>query len=165
MSLIAPAALKQTWQKLQPRERQLTLLAIVCILGTVLFNLYDWGAKTRSQLHRTLPQTQAALTRMQEDATELTRLKALPAPPAQTPPALKDAAQTAATARQLAIKVTLGTDGISFEGQAPLPGFVDWLASLQTDLRLSPTQLNFTPNAQSPHANVSGRLQTTSEGR
>lgn len=143
-SLLAPFKALGTWlDSRAPRERRLLkalagflpLAAAVAVLG--------WALDEQQRLDRRLPLALAELERMQQDATELARLKSMAPPPALTPTALAGAARAAAGARELKLDIEPGPDGLLVRGNAPLPALVDWLAAVQAEQGLRPTRLEY----------------------
>jgi type II secretory pathway component PulM len=124
-----------------PRERQLLRAASLLLPIVVAWAMFDWARSEQQRLDVRLPAAQASFERMQEDAAELARLRTLPPPTAIAPPALAAAARAAGDARGLSVSVDVRPEGLMVSGKASLPVLVDWLASIQADLRLRPVRL------------------------
>jgi type II secretory pathway component PulM len=91
------------------------------------------------RLRHALPQAQAAFARMQQDAAELSALRATPPLSRSADPV--GAARTAATAHGLELQLTATADGIEARGRAPAAPLLDWIATLHAELGLRATRV------------------------
>ncbi|TYC56575.1 hypothetical protein ETQ85_12030 [Zoogloea oleivorans] len=127
------ARLVQSWQAISPRERRLVLMAATVVgIGIVLTTL-DWSRNERIRLGRAVPRAEAQLEQVQESATEITRLRAQPAPQRPAATALLDMAQASAKSRGLALSIQSGGEGLHVKGQAGFDDLIAWLAAVQHD--------------------------------
>lgn len=127
------ARLVQSWQAISPRERRLVLMAATVVgIGIVLTTL-DWSRNERIRLGRAVPRAEAQLEQVQESATEITRLRAQPAPQRPATTTLLDMAQASAKSRGLALSIQSGGEGLHVKGQAGFDDLIAWLAAVQHD--------------------------------
>ncbi len=125
--------LLQSWQAISPRERKLLLMAAAVVGVGIVLSTLDWSRNERIRLGRALPRAEAQLERVQESATEITRLRAQPAPQRPAVAALLDMAQTSARSRGLGVSIQAGGEGLHVKGQASFDELVAWLAAVQHD--------------------------------
>lgn len=125
--------LLQSWQAISPRERKLLLMAAAVVGVGIVLTTLDWSRNERIRLGRALPRAEAQLERVQESATEITRLRAQPAPQRPAAAALLDMAQTSARSRGLGVSIQAGGEGLHVKGQASFDELVAWLAAVQHD--------------------------------
>jgi type II secretory pathway component PulM len=125
--------LRQSWQAISPRERKLLLMAAAVVGVGIVLSTLDWSRNERIRLGRALPRAEAQLERVQESATEITRLRAQPAPQRPAAAALLDMAQTSARSRGLGVSIQAGGEGLHVKGQASFDELVAWLAAVQHD--------------------------------
>lgn len=125
--------LLQSWQAISPRERKLLLMAAAVVGVGIVLSTLDWSRNERIRLGRALPRAEAQLERVQESATEITRLRAQPAPQRPAAAALLDMAQTSARSRGLGVSIQAGGEGLHVKGQASFDELVAWLAAVQHD--------------------------------
>lgn len=128
-----------------PRERQLMRVAGLLLPLAAAWATFDWTWSEQQRLALRLPAARASFERMQEDAAELARLRTLPPVTAVSSAALVAATSTAAEARGLRVSAAMSAEGVVVKGSATLPALVDWLASIQADLRLRPIRMKTTP--------------------
>jgi type II secretory pathway component PulM len=129
---VASALAKTWWTARAPRERAaLVAMAAVLALAATLAGL-DALLAERARLAHQLPQLHATLAQMQDDATELARLRTLPAPARGTGESL-GAAQAAARAAGLQLDIQLAGDGLEVRGHAALAPLAQWLAAMQAE--------------------------------
>ncbi|MCB1957375.1 MAG: type II secretion system protein M [Rhodocyclaceae bacterium] len=152
----ALTTIRQRLAAASPRERNALGLAGLVVGIGLLFSVGEWAYGERIRLAVRLPEAEARLARMQEQADELGRLKRTTAP-ADAPVVVRAAAARAsAEARGLAIEVEALPDGIMISGSGA-PGLVlDWLAALQAEQRLRPVELELV--ASEDGLDVDGRL-------
>ena len=140
------SATLQAWLAARaPRERQLLQAAGLLLPLAVAWAVFDWTWSEQQRLNQRLPVARAGFERMQEDAAELARLRSLPPITAVSTAALAAATAAAAEARGLNVSAAMSAEGLVVKGSAPLPVLVDWLASIQADLRLRPIRMKTTP--------------------
>lgn len=125
--------LRQSWQAISPRERKLLLMAAAVVGVGIVISTLDWSRNERIRLGRALPRAEAQLERVQESATEITRLRAQPALQRPAAAALLDMAQTSARSRGLGVSIQAGGEGLHVKGQASFDELVAWLAAVQHD--------------------------------
>lgn len=151
----ARAALRQRWQAAAPRERRLLALA-AALLGLLLaLGLAESAAEQRQRLRRALPQTTAQLAQMQGWADEIVALRGQPAPPRQAGPALLAALQAAARAEQLDVDLQLAGGVLQASGRGHFDAMLRWLAGVQRDYALRPTQLDIVRDGAQARLSVS----------
>ena len=150
------SALLNRYRAASARERRMLLLAAVVIVGALLLTLADWAHSEGQRLDRALPAAQARLARMQAQADELTRLRAAP-PLAEAPLRVRgDAARAAANARGLKLEIEIGPDSLQISGQGSAATLLDWIATVQAEQGLRPTELEV--HAEGDGQRFSGRL-------
>jgi general secretion pathway protein M len=129
------ALLRKAWESRAPRER-----AIIAALATMLgVALYVWlvqsGGQARVQLRTSVTTLQAQAARLEQQAAELERLRAAPAPSASQTDlrALVQAqAGSAGLSRALVRIDALDANQVTVVfGALPLADWLAWVASLQ----------------------------------
>ena len=135
------AQLNQWLAARTPHERRLLLLGITVVAAALLFSLAEWTWKEQSRLQRRLPEVRQQLTRMQEEASELQRLKRSPPAASIALSTLAQSAEAAAKSRGFDITVKTLPDSLEISGSAPFQMITDWLASMQADYNLRPQNL------------------------
>jgi type II secretory pathway component PulM len=131
----AREVLTRLWQARNSRERRLlTLGAVVLGLGLLLM-LADWLHQERQRLDLALPRLEAQLLRMQEDASEIARLRQLPPAHAgaRSTQAQVDAVSAGARSRGLSLAIQPAGDRVQLRGQVAFDALSTWLASLHRD--------------------------------
>lgn len=140
--------LRAAWFARAPRERRLLAAAAAVIAIAVLWTLIDWVRSERVRLARALPQAQAQLATMREDAAELQRVARLPARNPPPPAALADTLGTSAQAAGLALELRPDGDGLLLTGLVPFDPLVEWLAAAQRDYGLRVQRFTATREAE-----------------
>ncbi len=125
--------LAAAWQARSPRERRLLRVAAAVVGVALVIAALDWSQTQRARLGRSLPRAAAQLEQVQEAATEIARLRAQPAAPRPTGPALLETVQASAKSRGLGLVIQPAGDGLQLKGQAGFDDLVAWLAALQAD--------------------------------
>lgn len=124
------------------RERRLLAVAAVVVAGALMAVTVEWAVRERSRLDRALPQAQAQLLQMQDDAAELAQLsRAQQALALPDPAALGPALETAARVRGLAVTLQPVAGGMQVSGSGRFAALVEWLAAVQADSRLRPQRM------------------------
>lgn len=123
-------------------ERRILAAAAIVLPGIAVLSLTAWALDQQERLSHRLPEAQARFERMQEEADELARLRALPPSAPSSPAGLLAAASAAADARGLALSLKADPEGLLATGQSALPELVDWLAAVHADLGLRPLRLS-----------------------
>ena len=127
------AHLHSRWKAISPREQRLVLIAATVVAIGAAVGLLDWSRSEGQRLARKLPRAEASLNKVQEAATEISRLRAAPQAAHPDGPALLGAVQASAKSRGLEIGVQGGGEGLHIKGQARFDELVAWLAALQKD--------------------------------
>ena len=128
-----------------PRERQQLGIAAIAIAVLIVASLADWSHSERRRLALAVPAATAQLARMQDQAEELGRLQRAAAPAAASPAVRAEAARAAAGARGLTLTIELTPEALVVAGSGEAAALLDWLASIQAEQRLRPTELELTP--------------------
>lgn len=116
------------WLARNARERRmLSIMSVVLGIG-LLLALYDWQASERSRLEALVPNAQAQLQAMQDDATELASLRAKAPPPVVDAQRRLADLQSLATAQGLTLSLRAEGDQIVLSGQGvSFDAWVNWL--------------------------------------
>ncbi len=130
------ARLNQWFAARTPHERRLLLLGAAVVIAALLFSLAEWTWKEQTRLQRRLPEARQQLAHMQENVSELQRLKRN-SPPAAIPLAtLAQSAEAAARSRGIEVSVQIAPDTLEISGSGSFQMVTDWFASLQADHNL-----------------------------
>ena len=137
--------LRVWWHSRSASERR-TLLIGAVVLGVVAFVFSAYSTRLeQNRLRQAIPIANAALQRMQEDATEVDRLRA------QTPVAAPQGqallAALTASLRSHGLDLTLTTEGADrfrVQGRVGFDPAVAWFAAVQRDYQLRVTTLTVT---------------------
>jgi type II secretory pathway component PulM len=133
------AGARAAWARLSARERRLVLTAAVVVAGALAAVAIERTFAEHRRLRHALPQAQAAFARMQQDAAELSALRATPPLSRSADPV--GAARAAAAAHGLELQLAATVDGIEARGRAPAAPLLDWIATLHADLGLRATRV------------------------
>ena len=148
MNIPAIARLRETWSRLNARERRILQVGGVLLLLAIMYSLYDWQAKLHKQLDVSIPRATAQLAVMQGEAAELARLRGLPAAEATDLTQLATSLQSGATARNLAMTVRSDGNQLVATGKAiNFDLWVQWLAEAQRNTKV---HLNYLDILQAP---------------
>lgn len=140
-------ALRTALASRSPRERRLILIAASVISLALFIALWEWTLSEQRRLQHQVPEAQAQLVRMQDDAAELLRLSRLPAATALDADTLAQTVRATAQARGLSAKVDGLGQGVQVEARGTFPNLVDWLATLQAEQRLRATRVDMNQQA------------------
>lgn len=124
-----------------PRERLRLGIAATVILGAGLLTLAERVSAERARQARSLPIARLAYLAMEQDSLTLAALRERPPPPATPAAALPDSVRAAAQARGIEAEVRVAGEVLEVHGSTELPALIDWLASLHSEFRLRPRQL------------------------
>lgn len=131
----ARTLLARHWQARTARERRLLTLTALVLGLLALLMLADWLHVERKRLDRALPKREAQLARMQEDASEMARLRQSPPTGSSSPSVATqvDAVSAAARSRGLNLTIQPAGDKVQLSGQVAFDALAAWLASLHRD--------------------------------
>lgn len=119
-----------------PRERRLIALAATVVSIAAAISVAEWSGHERARVAQQLPQSQARLAKMQQDAAELAHLARLPAPTPVPVATLVQSASAAAASRGLALEIAAEGNGLTVAGSGSFDTLIDWLASVHAQQRL-----------------------------
>jgi general secretion pathway protein M len=119
-----------------PRERRLIALAATVVSIAAVISVAEWSGHERARVAQQLPQSQARLAKMQQDAAELAQLARLPAPTPVPVATLAQSAGAAAASRGLALEIAADGSGLAVSGNGSFDALIDWLASIHAQQRL-----------------------------
>jgi type II secretory pathway component PulM len=125
-----------------PRERMLIAFAIGVILFSLGFLAVEWTWQEHRRLAQALPQAQAQLERMQQEAAEFMRLKNQPSAQGVNTIALQEALHLASQARGLKLRFVTTPQGLQVEGQALAAPFLEFLGQIHAQWGLFPVELD-----------------------
>lgn len=127
--------LTRMWQARNARERRLLTLGAIVLGFGLLLMLADWLHQERKRLDHALPRLEAELVRMQEQASEITRLRQLPLAQAgsRSVQAQVDAVSAGARSRGLSLVIQPAGDRVQLHGEVAFDALSTWLASLHRD--------------------------------
>lgn len=128
------------WSARPAREQRALMLAGAVVLLALAVVSIEGLVRERARLDQALPTLQAQLARMDDDAAELMRLRTRTPPASVAPEALAAAVASAASARGLDLAATVGEGGVVVTGRADVAALADWLAAVQSELRLRPVR-------------------------
>lgn len=128
------------WSARPVREQRALALAGAVVLLALAILIIEGLVRERARLEQTLPALQAQLARMEDDAAELMRLRTRTPPASVAPEALVAAVSSAASARGLDLAASLGEGGVVVTGRADVAALADWLAAVQSELRMRPVR-------------------------
>lgn len=119
------------------------LLAMFAIVSIgLLWSMYEWQQNAQTRLNKQLPHARAQLRLMQDQATELARLKGLPQKSVPDIVEVTTLLRSSAAARQLDLKISEQEAIVTIKGQhVPLEHCLSWLAEIQTLYRLKARSL------------------------
>jgi type II secretory pathway component PulM len=138
-------SIRTWWYSRSASERRILLLASV-FLGALAFGFSSYAVKQeQDRLRKAIPLANIALQRMQDDATEVDRLRAqTPIPPPQGQ-ALVGALTASIRSHGLDLTLTTeGADRFRVQGRVGFDQAVAWLAAVQRDYQLRVTTLAVT---------------------
>lgn len=129
------ARLLKLWESRSPRDRVI-IAVLAAVVGTLLYLLLVQSAsRARTQLGASVSVLRAQALRLDADANELARMRAMPAPPAsQTDLRAQVQAQANATGlgRALLRIDAKGADQVQVAfGSVPFADWLAWVATLQ----------------------------------
>lgn len=137
--------LRVWWHSRSVSERR-TLLIGAVVLGLLSFGFTSYSIRLeQNRLRQAIPIANAALQRMQEDATEVDRLRAQT--PVAAPQGQALVAALTASLRSHGLDLTLTTEGADrfrVQGRAGFDPAVAWFAAVQRDYQLRVTTLTVT---------------------
>lgn len=140
------ARLLKMWESRSPRDRMLIVI-LAAVVGVALYLwLVQSAYRARTQLGGSLTVLRAQAARLNQDATELERVRALPAPPAaQTDlrTLLQARAETAGLARALVRIDAPDPNQVQVVfGAVAFTDWLAWVASLQAEhIRLDTSRI------------------------
>lgn len=137
--------IRDWWSARSYSERRVVLLGAL-FLGLLAFGFSSYAVKQEQErLRRAIPLANAALQKMQDDATEVDRLRAQTSVPPQQGQALVGA--LTASIRSHGLDLTLAAEGVDryrVQGRVGFDQAVTWLATVQRDYQLRVTTLAVT---------------------
>ena len=139
------AKLRVWWHSRNAGERR-TLLVGALVLGILSFGFLSYSVRAeQDRLRRGIPIANAALQKMQDDATEVDRLRLVS--PATLPQGQAMVAALTASMRSHGLDLLLtseGSDRFRIQGRTSFDPAVNWLAAVQRDYHLRVASLSAT---------------------
>ena len=133
------------WSAHSVSERRMLVLGSL-LLGTLAFGFASYSIKQeQDRLRHAIPLANAAVQKMQDDATEVDRLRALT--PVSPPQGQALLGTLTASIRSHGLDLTLtteGTDRFRVQGRVGFDQAIVWLAAVQRDYQLRVTTLAVT---------------------
>ncbi len=140
------AQLRKLWESRSPRDR-LIIAVLAAVVGIALYLwLVQSAYRARAQLGTSVATLRAQAIRLDADATELERLRSMPAPPApQTDLRTQVQAQAGAAGLARAILRMDAPDANQVQvviGSVPFSDWLAWVAGMQTQhIRLDSSRI------------------------
>ena len=140
------ASLRKLWEERSPRDRTIIIVLSVVVLVALYLTLVQSAYRARARLGTSLTQLRAQAQRLDADANELARVRALPrSAAAQTELRAQVQAQAAASglaSAMLRIDAKDADQVLVVFGSVPFADWLAWVAALQSQrIRLDTSRI------------------------